>query len=101
MTTLVSSRSIRLRVQPISLPKVKDEHLLGVFGHFSDVVESRIKALKATGIPINLEKARFFEYLLIQVDAERYGELQENYLASIDPATDLAKYIDPIIWFES
>jgi hypothetical protein len=88
---------------PVALPKVKEQHFFGIFGNFQDVVELRIAQLQRTGQPQDRIKVRFFEFLLNEVDAERYGEIQDHFLAPqrIDPKADTLKYLDPLVWFES
>jgi len=94
---------IRNRVQPKPLPKVADEHHVGVFGRFEDVVNDRIARLETSTDSFDKEKARFFRYLRDLVDPVKYGEMQEFQLsdAKLNPNSNYSKYIDPAIWFES
>ena len=94
---------IRNRVAPIVLPKVKEEHLVGVFGEFTDVIDDRIAALEPSRRPFDQEKCRFYRYLKQLVDAEKFGRMQEVQLANaaLNARSDIAKYIDPTRWFES
>ncbi|MDF8332082.1 hypothetical protein [Novosphingobium cyanobacteriorum] len=94
---------IRYRVEPKPLPKVKAEHLPGVFGEFLDVVDSSIARFEASRNRFDQEKARFYRYLRERVDPVRFGEMQEAQLADakLRPNSDIVKYIDPTLWFES
>lgn len=94
---------IRHRVEPKPLPKVKAEHLPGVFGEFTDVVDAAIARFEATRHPIELEKARFFHYLKTRVDPIKFGEMQEFQLSDqkLRLDSDIVKYIDPTTWFAS
>ena len=97
--SLGSRPSLRI----VSLPKVRDQHLPGIFGDFSDVILARVEQLRATKRAPDQQRAKFFEYLLSLVDKERYRAIQERFLdpKTIDKTSDLVKYLDPIIWFES
>jgi len=92
-----------MRIPPIALPKVKDHHLVGVFGDFEQVVRSRIAQLSVGRHPFHRYKIRLFNHLLEIVSAEKYGEIQARFLGpgGVDPKADTAKYLDPIVWFES
>jgi hypothetical protein len=79
-------------------PAIKEVHLAGVSGDLREIVQARITKLRATNNVRSHETARFFEFLLSEVNAEEYGLIQEHYLATPDGMT---KYLDPIIWFES
>jgi SAM-dependent methyltransferase len=48
------------------------------------------------------QRERFFEYLLEEVDAERYAGIQQTYLKPALAGTmgDMLKYLDPILWFD-
>ncbi len=94
---------LKMRVQPVALPKVKEQHFFGIFGNFEDVIQLRIAQLRRFDQPQNRTKIRFFEFLLNEVDARRYGEIQDHFLAPerIDPKADTVKYLDPLVWFES
>ncbi len=94
---------LKMRVQPFVLPKIKEQHLFGIFGNFEDVIRLRIAQLRRFDQPRNRLKIRFFEFLLNEIDARRYGEIQDYFLAPerIDPQTDTVKYLDPLVWFES
>lgn len=94
---------IRHRVAPRHLPKVKDEHLDGVFGEFDDVIDALLERLDTSDVPFDKEKARFFRYLKQRVDADKFGRMQEVQLAEtkLRLDSDMVKYIDPTIWFES
>jgi hypothetical protein len=61
-------------------------------------VQRRISALRSHNSATNCDTARFFEFLLSEVDADEYSLIQEHYRASPDGTT---KYLDPITWFES
>jgi hypothetical protein len=93
---------IRYRVEPRPLPKVKEEHYPGIFGEFSDVVDAAIAEYEASDSPSAPENARFFRYLKQRVDPTRYGAIQELQLsdAKLRLDSDMAKYLDPIIWFD-
>lgn len=95
--------TIRNRVEPKPLPKVKDMHLAGVFGQFEDVIDDAVARLEGSGNANDAEKARFFRYLKQRVDAEQFGRMQEFLLCDsrLDLSVDMVKYIDPIVWFES
>jgi hypothetical protein len=94
---------IRNRVEPKPLPKVKQEHLAGVFGHFEDVIDSRIVHYEASKDHLDVERVRFYRHLLQRVDAEAFGRMQEFQLADgkVRLDSDIVKYIDPTMWFES
>jgi hypothetical protein len=94
---------LKMRVQPVALPKVKEQHFFGIFGNFEDVIQLRITQLRRGDQSQNRIKIRFFEFLLNEVDARRYGEIQDYFLAPerIDPNADTVKYLDPLVWFES
>jgi hypothetical protein len=92
----------KYRVQPFDLPeKVNERNYRGIFGDFRDVVSGRIAELRATKAALNIERARFFEFLLKEVDAEAYGKIQEHYLSPKHLEAMTVKYLDPIGWFES
>ena len=95
----VAAAETNYRIAPVSLRYVSQIYYPGVFGNFTETVRSRITALRAEPSWLNEEKARFFEYLLTQVDAGKYGQLQDTYLV---PPVDRGclKYLDPISWFE-
>lgn len=95
--------TIRHRVAPKHLPKVKDEHLDGVFGEFDDVIDRRLSVLEASELPFDAEKARFFRHLKELVDSDRFGEMQAFQLddSRLRLDSDMVKYIDPTVWFES
>lgn len=73
-------------------------HVDRVYGNFREVVLGRIAQLKATRTNENLDTARFFEFLLSEVNAEEFDLVQRHYLNSQDGRT---KYLDPVTWFES
>ena len=60
------------------LPGVGKVHLPGVFGDFQQTVLDRIKMRREKGNPQTLEMARFFEYLLEQVDAREYERVRSD-----------------------
>ena len=74
-------------------------HYLGVFGHFTDVVERRLDALHHEDDPLAHEKTRFFEHLLAMVDVARFERLQDAYIRS-PGRRGFIKYLDPVTWFE-
>jgi SAM-dependent methyltransferase len=89
-------------VDPHELKKVKEEHWPGIFGDFRQSVTERRN--RRTGKDTEIaDNARFFDYLLTQVDAIAFREMQEHYLDStvVNRNADIVKYIDPIVWFES
>jgi len=100
---MTTKQPLKMRVRPISLPKVKEQHLMGVFGDFGEVVKGRADEMRQGKSAVNQERTRFFDYLLTQVDPDDYGALQQHYLdqSVVDRNSDIAKYIDPIVWFES
>lgn len=79
---------------------VNERYYPGMFGDFTKTVRSHIAWLQARKTPKNLEKARFFEYLLTQVDAKQYAALQRKYLSPVQHETSALKYFDPVTWFE-
>lgn len=93
----------RSKTRPEDLLKLKEIHHRGVFGDFTIVINERIRELAAHKHPINIEKIKFFEYLLQRVDAVEFARVQAKFLdlAIHEPKVDLPKYIDPLIWFES
>lgn len=95
----VSSSQAIYRVAPVPLRYVPENYHAGVFRNFEQSVQHRIEALRSEPSWLNGEKVRFFEYLLQQVDFEKYGELQDRYL---NPPIDRGclKYLDPVSWFE-
>lgn len=82
----------------MKIEKIKDVHLAGVFGDFRETVQRRMETLRATKNEENLDTARFFEFLLSEVDADQYTRIQRRYTGQPDGMT---KYLDPINWFES
>ncbi len=90
-------------VEPRELLKVKDDHWEGVFGDFRTVVTQRRDMRAAARDKTSREIARFFDYLLSEVDEEAFRALQRRYLDAgiVDRNADTVKYIDPIRWFES
>jgi hypothetical protein len=99
MAVAVASSTSQYRIKPVPLRYVSEVYYPGVFGDFESTVQNRIRVLRAEPSWLNEEKARFFEYLLKHVDAEKYASLQDEYL---QPPIDRGclKYIDPISWFE-
>jgi len=81
-----------------NLSDIKDVHIPGVQGNFREIIEARIIKLRSTKSADNHDSARFFEYLLSEVDADEYSLIQRHYLSAPDGMT---KYLDPIVWFES
>lgn len=94
----VRSMAVTARSPDAGAPPIKAIHLPGVHGDFRSVLQARIDKLRATRSSEHHETARFFEYLLSQVDAGKYGLVQKHHLANPDGMT---KYLDPVIWFES
>lgn len=94
---------VRYRVQPRPLPRVKEQHLDGVFGAFEDMIDETIERYERLADPMDSEKARFFRYLKGRVDAAKFGEMQEAQLAEdkVRMDSDMVKYIDPVWWFDS
>lgn len=94
---------IRYRVEPRPLPKVKDLHLEGVFGHFEDVVDQAIERYGKASKGPKYERAQFFRYLKARVDPIKFGDMQEVQLAEskLRMDSDIVKYMDPVTWFES
>lgn len=94
---------IAYTVQPFDLPKVRQEHFAGIFGDFRAVVSHRINELQYARHPLARHRMAFFEFLLRETDIEHYAEIQRFFLdpARLDLESDVAKYLDPIIWFES
>lgn len=92
----------RIGIPEVHLRKVRPEHLPGIYGDFREVVEHRLAQIRSKD-PQSLELRRFFEYLLSEVDADEYRRVQLHYLDPhvVDPNTDIVKYLDPVIWFES
>jgi hypothetical protein len=80
------------------IAQIKEEHLPGVRGDFNEILRARIKRRRGTNSPASQDMARFFEYLLDQVDTAEYRNIQEKFQEKPDGKT---KYLDPIMWFES
>ena len=93
-------RPPQYRIPPVPLRYVNERYYPGVFGDFTQVVEAHLGQLRRNSDSESTEKARFFEYLLTQVDAERYAELQDAYLRSMFHDQAFLKYLDAISWFE-
>jgi len=87
----------------IALPKVKEQHLTGIFGNFEEVVNARIAELRESKLPSNQQRVKFFQYLLDLVDPTQYAAVQARFLDPdvVDKKSDMLKYLDPIVWFES
>jgi len=94
---------IRYKVAQKPLPKVKDQHLRGVFGDFDQLIDEMVEKLEATGLPFDAECGRFFRYLKERVDSDKFGAMQEIYLSDekLNLNSDTVKYIDPTVWFVS
>jgi hypothetical protein len=90
----------RWRVPPCQLLTVNPKFYPGIFGEFGDVVRARIEKLRNSKNWARREYARFFEWLLNEVDAELYGRIQEIYLRPPFDEFAALKYLDPIVWFE-
>jgi hypothetical protein len=90
-------------VDPTELRKVKEQHWPGIFGDFKENVTALRDRRAASADPGNKEAARFFDYLLSEVEPEGFRKVQETYLDPqvVDRNADIVKYIDPIVWFES
>ncbi len=90
-------------VAPHELTKVKEDHWPGVFGDFRENLTARRDARARAKDAETRDSARFFDYLLSEVDADAFRQLQERYLNAnvVDRNADIVKYIDPVIWFES
>jgi hypothetical protein len=95
----LSAAEVKYRHQPVELMYVHEMYHPGVFGEFDDSVYRRIAELRASETKLNLEKVRFFEYLLDIVDRKKFADLQDRYLAPPIKRGCL-KYIDPTSWFE-
>ena len=95
--------AINYIVPPFDLPNIKGIHIEGIFGDFGEVIARRIASLQKARHPLAKQRAAFFAYLLQQVDAKRYAEIQKAYLSPtrMDARSDLIKYLDPVVWFES
>lgn len=89
----------KYRITPVPLRYVSEVYYPGVFGNFVDTISKRLDVLRREPSWLNSEKYRFYEYLLSQVDTERYGRIQDEYLRP--PMTSgCLKYLDPVSWFE-
>jgi hypothetical protein len=103
MSTKTKRKSInRIGVARVPLAKVRDEHLPGIYGDFREIVEAHIANSNGKEFAA-VESRRFFEYLLENVDAKKYREIQRHYLDPkiVNPNADIVKYLDPTTWFES
>ena len=86
----------------VPLPKIRVELLENIYGDFREVIEKKISKPGADG-DVSAEYSRFFEYLLSNIDAAKYQSIQERFLdpSVVDPNSDVVKYLDPVIWFQS
>jgi len=102
MSATVISEFNRIGVPEVPLRKVRPEHLAQIYGDFRETVEARVAQIK-TNDRQSAEVKRFFEYLLVQVDADEYLRVQRQYLDPkiVNPNADIVKYLDPVVWFES
>lgn len=94
---------MRYRVTPRTLPKVQEQHYEGIFGDFDDVIDLAIARNEASRDNSAKEAVRFFQHLKVLVDREKFAAMQIEQLSDerLNVNADLAKYIDPVRWFES
>ncbi|MBV8977701.1 MAG: class I SAM-dependent methyltransferase [Alphaproteobacteria bacterium] len=92
----------RIGVAEVPLRKVRAEHLPIIYGDFREVVEARIAQAKGDDYQ-SKELRRFFSYLLSEIDPDQYRRIQLHYLDPqiVERDSDVVKYLDPILWFES
>jgi SAM-dependent methyltransferase len=102
-----------MTVEPFRLQRVKEEHINGVFGDFTAVIDARIEALKKENARANAEQIRFWEFALDNLDPVIHAMIQRKYLvqggkirlSGLDGEEALrpgmVKYIDPVTWLES
>jgi hypothetical protein len=90
------------RVEPFALPNVKPEQWPRIFGDFREVVGQHLRGLRAAKASGSQLKEHFFEFLIEEVDAGAYAEIQANFLdpGILDTMGDMLKYLDPVMWFE-
>ena len=102
-------------VDPFPVPRVKDEHVDGMFGCLTDVIQARIEYLERQGGSGNAERVRFWKFALENLDPEVHAKIQKKYLRAGETVRltglpreeggsrlpDMVKYIDPIVWLES
>ena len=104
----MNDASLSYVVQPFDLPKVKEEHLPGLFCDFGEVVSAHIATLREKRHPHLALAADFFQHLLETVDHDAFRRLQVEFVSPrwLEPgaASDyqsFIKYVDPIVWFSS
>ena len=92
----------RLGIEEVPLRKVRAEHLPIIYGDFREIIEARIAKVSGSDYQSG-ETRRFFSYLLSEVDANDYRRIQLHYLDPniVERDSDVVKYLDPILWFES
>lgn len=93
------SGNVSYVVPPTPLQYVNEVYYRGVFGDVHQTISERIDDLVREGGWINMEMARFFDYLISRIDRNDFSKLQKDYL---DPPVPrgCVKYLDPISWFE-
>lgn len=94
---------VSYRVNPKPLARIRDLHVPGVFGNFAESMDSSIQRFQDDSNPTAKERVKFFSYLKMLVDADRFGAMQDHYLSDEMLVTGVnpVKYIDPIVWFVS
>ncbi len=87
----------------MNIEGIKPEHLQRLSAGFHETVTGRIDELRAAGDPNSIQAMGFFEYLLGEVDAERFDRVRQRRLADLSAAgnVNMLKYLDPVTWFES
>ena len=91
---------LQYRIPPVPLRCVNERYYPGMFGDFTKVIEAHLVQLRRNSDWERREKARFFEYLLTQIDAEQYAQLQDAYLRPVVQDASYLKYLDCVSWFE-
>ncbi|HTT97339.1 MAG TPA: class I SAM-dependent methyltransferase [Rhizomicrobium sp.] len=91
------------RITPEQIATIKPEHLKWMFGDFHEMIQARIEELRRLNHALSTSTVAFFEYLLREVDAEKFARIQRTFLSAESRTQNgnMLKYIDPITWFES
>lgn len=87
----------------LNIPSVKPEHLKRMSCGFRETVTGRIDELRSASDTNNQQAKAFFEYLLQEVDADRFDEVRNEFLSDVSTVdnVNMLKYLDPVTWFES
>lgn len=90
-------------MRDVNIQGIKPEHLQRLSAGFRETVTGRIDELRSDEDPNSLQARQFFEYLLGEVDAERFDRMRDQYLSDLSAAgnVNMLKYLDPVTWFES